>query len=93
MTTADLTGNARATLEPVARLTAALVSYLDGDHTATTAAELYAVEAIATHLRRALTRPNAVIAIFSLIDTLNLPDPDRRRIESFIQRTRQRARR
>ena len=91
-TRSDTATVARATLEPVATLTAALVSYLDGDFTKTTAAELYAIEAIAMHLRRAMTRPNTVIAVCSLIDTLPLTDPERRRIESFIQK-RQRARR
>ena len=89
-TTGGAAGAARATLEPVARLTAALVAYLDGDPTRTTAAELYAIEAIANQLRRAVTRPNATIAIFSLTAADVFTAADRRAIEHFIQISKQR---
>lgn len=88
-TTGNIADTARATIEPAARLTAALVSFLDGDHTKTTAAELYAVEVIADHLRRALTRPNAINAICSLTGTAINAD-DRQAIDLFLQQTKQR---
>lgn len=86
--TGSIAETARATIEPVAALTAALVSFLNGDLNDATAADLYAIEAIADHLRRGLNRPNATMAICSLLDALPLTAGDRQTVEKFLHQSK-----
>lgn len=85
--TGSIAETARATIEPVAALTAALVSFLDGD-TEPTARDIYAIEAIADHLRRGLNRHNATMAICSLLDALPLTAGDRQAVEKFLHQSK-----
>ena len=87
-TTGSIAETALETIEPVATLTAALISFLNGDMTAATGADIYAIEAIANHLRRGLNRPNATMAICSLLDTLPLTAGDRQTVEKFLQQSK-----
>ena len=89
----DITVAARGYLEPVGKLAAALVVYLDGPLATKTMADLYGVATIATNLRRAFARQNTVVAVNSILDKLNLPDEDRKKIENYIQPAPRRRRR